>query len=721
MLACLVNRLLPRGRQGWIVPLIVVLITFLLLTGLALDNLILHFDDALPKDDIYYDYAIFCWDMWWMRHALVELRTDPLTTDYIIYPFTHSLALHVLTPFWSLLSIPLQSFMDLNVILNTFIVISFLLTAYFTSLFAHRHFHGSSWPLSVLAGALMAFTPAMIRRAMLGHINILPMWWIPLSLLAFDFACHSQRLVSALPLAFCLYAALLTDFQYVMWVPIVLVPYAVFRLLSPEFRSDRGRQYRFLARLALAVLVFACLLLVYPVRQLLQLDTSGYPQASLETAHAYSLPALAFFRPGKGEFTIGLLLVPLTIAVWVLDKDRKRGGEWLAIAVISLLLALGPYLSLEPYTDFRLPLPYLVLHRLLRGQYRTPVRFAIPAIFSLSIFVAVKGQAVLDRLRVARPIRLTLVGGMLFLIILDYGLLHPFPIFFPKEYAVYQEVAEDPRDVVLLEVPLGIYSYVQFGHGEKLIYYQSIHKKRIPSGALSRMSLTIYDYFHSFNVLEAIAGIRDLTPAATDELTQLIEQWNIGYVFVHRDMFDREQMQHLPPFFTEHPSLCFWRAEGDLLAYRTRPPEGCPPSKETVRVGLGSSGDVAYAGTGWYPPENIGGVTGRWAGGIPTATLRLDLHPQTYCLSFSAWAYPPDQTLTLEVNEETIAVLPMPETWTVYTATIPATVIRVGEPTQIRFTHAALIAPHQQTQGESADERPLGAAYDWVIIEPCAK
>jgi len=730
------------------------------LTGLALDNLILHFADALPKDNIYYDYAIFCWDMWWMRHALVELRTDPLTTDYVVYPFTHSLALHVLTPFWSLLSIPLQSFMDLNVILNAFIVISFLLTAYFTSLFAHRH--GSSWPLSILAGTLMAFTPAMIRRAMLGHINILPMWWIPLSLLAFDLACDSQhprrdrghpcppasnlqpptssprrkilrlytnnfqpptsnvQLFSALPLAFCLYAALLTDFQYMMWVPVVLGPYAVFRFLSPEFRSDRGRQYRLLARLALAVLVFACLLLVYPARQLLQLDTSGYPQASLETAHAYSLPALAPVRPGTGEFTLGLLLVPLAIAVWVLDKDRKRGMGWLAMAAIALLLALGPYLSLEPYTDFRLPLPYLALHKLLRGQYRTPVRFAIPGVFSLSVFVATKGQAVFERLRVARPVRLALVGGLLVLIVLDYGLLRPFPIFFPKEYAVYEEVAEDPRDVVLVDVPLGIFSYAQFGHGEKLIYYQAIHKKRIPSGALSRLSLTIYDYLHSFNVLEAMAGIQDLTPAATDELTHLIEEWGIGYVFVHRDMYYRERLKQLPPFLTEHPSLCFWREEGDLLAYRARPPEGCPPLEGTGQVSLGASGDVAHVGTGWYPPENIGGVTGRWAGGIPTATLRLDLHPQTYCLSFNAWAYPPDQSVTVEVNEETIAVHPMPEAWTVYTATIPASTIRPGEATHIRFSHAALLAPSQRTSGESTDERPLGAAYDWVVVEPCA-
>jgi hypothetical protein len=612
--------------------------------------------------------------------------------------------------------------MEMNLILNTFIFASFLLTAYFTFLFACRH--GSSWPLSLLAGALTAFTPLMIHRAAHGHLNMLPMWWISLSLLAFDFACHSRRFGSVLALVFCLYAALLTDFQYMMWIPMVLVPYALGQILSPRFRSDRGRRYSLLARLGLAILIFACLVLLYPVRQLLQVAPAGYPQASLETAHHYSLPVSSFFQYKQDYFTIGLLIVPVTIVVWVLGRARKGSVLWLVVASASLLLALGPYLSLEPYSEtLRIPLPYLVLHRLLRGQYRVPARFAIPAVFCLSIFIALEGQAVLDRLRIAQPFRFGLVGGILFLMIIDYGLLRPFPISLPKEYATYREIAKDSRDVTLLEVPLGIDTgYAMFGHGKELIYYQPIHKKRTPSGALSRMSMIIIDYYRPFNLLNAVAGRSSLDPAtAADELTRLIEEWNIGYVLIHRDMLNQEELQQLPSFFAAHPSLCFWQAEEDLLAYRVRPVEGCPPMEGPVRVDVGLPEDVAYVGTGWYLPEIIGGVTGRWAGGIQTATLRLDLTPQTYCLSFCAWAYPPDQVVILEVNEEDIAVFPMPETWTVYTTTIPGTVIQAGEPTQIRFNHTALLSPYERTQEESPDQRALGAAYDWVVIEPCAQ
>lgn len=702
-------------------PHIVALIIYILMTGLALNHLLLHFGRALPGDGQHHDYAIFCWDMWWMSYALIEMRTNPFETDFIVYPFTHSLVTHTFVPFWGLLSIPLQPFMGMGSILSTFIAISFLLTAYFTFLFVHRH--GCSWPLSVTAGALMAFTPPMIHRATEGHLNILAMWWLPLSLLTFDLICRSRHLGSALPLAFCLHAALLTDFQYIMWILMILVPYAFSQFLSPGFRSDRGRRYALLARLGLAVLVFACLALLYPVSQLLQLDTSGYPQATLKTPIYYSFPISAFFQGGEDDFTIGLIIVPVTIVVWVLGGARKGGGLWLAIAVAALLLALGPYPSLEPHSaTFRLPLPYLVLHKLLRGQYRCPVRFAVPAVFCLSIFIALRGQVVLDRFRVAHPLRLGLVGGLLLLIVVDYRLLHSFPIFFPREYAVYHEIAEDSRDVVLLEIPLGVDTgYTLFGHGQQLIYYQPVHRKRLLNGALSRMPLTAVAYFRSFHLLKAIAGKTDLTPAAADELTQLVEQWNIGYALIHRDLLNQDELQQLPPFFAMHPSLCFWRVEGDLLAYRTRPPEGCPPMEGTIRVDFGSPDDAVYVGTGWYLPENIGGVTGRWAADIPTATLRLDLSPQTYCLSFRAWAYPPNQVVTLKVNEVVVAALPMPETWTAYTTTIPPAVIQTGEPTYIQFNHATLLSPHERTQGESPDERVLGAAYEWVVVEPCTE
>lgn len=690
------------------------IIVYVLLTGLALDNLLSHFDRALPGDGLHYDYSIFRWDLWWMRYALLERHTNPFQTDMMIYPFTHSLVLHTFVPFWGILSIPLQFFMGLDLILNVFICASFLLTAYLTFLFVYRHSAG--WSLSVLAGAMFAYTPPMISRAIQAHLNMLPMWWLPLSLLAFDLVFKSKRILSALALALCLFGAILTDLQYMMWVMPILIPYALCRIFQRESRADRTQFRNALVCLGVAVLILAGLVWLYPISMLLRLDTSDYPKALLSTPHYYSLSPSTFFRRGTEDRTVGLLIMPLTLAVSVF-RGRKGRWLWLAMAAFLLLLALGPYVALDRSEVVRIPMPYMAIHRWLKGLYRCPVRFAVPAVFCMSVLIALQGKAVLDRFRMAQPFRIGLVGGILALVVWDYGLFRPFPVFFPKEYAAYHEIARDPRDIVLLEVPLGVDTgYTLYGHGQQLIYYQPIHQKRIPNGALSRMSLSYEHYFNSYLLLRAITGNENLAPAAADELPLLIQEWHIGYVLIHLDLLTQNELRQLPPFFAQHPSLCFWRMEGDLVVYRPRTPEGCLQTAGPVHVNLAAPESTAYVGSGWYLPEDIGGVQGRWAGEISTATLRLDLVPQDYVLRFRAWAYPPNQSVTVRVNDTQIAVLPMPETWVEYKAIIPATAIQSGEPTLVQFVHSVLLSPHERTQ--SPDERALGAAYEWISVEP---
>jgi hypothetical protein len=722
MIAHWIERPSLRPWQRQVSLHLLALLVFLLLTGLALNNLILHFWVAVPDDGIHHDYAIFCWDLWWMRFSLLELGTSPLETDYMVYPFTHSLALHTLVPFWGVLSIPLQPFMEVNAILNVFIVVSFVLTGYLTFVFVRRQ--GSAWSLAVVAGVMVAFTPAMVRRAAHAHLSMLPMWWVPLSLLACDWVFSSRSFWPALALGLCAYMGVLVDLQYVVWVPMVLVPYGVSRLLSGEVRSDKDYFRRVLVRLSVAAAVWAGLLLLYPFSQTLGLDTAEYSQDTLNAAQNYSFRLSAFVRYWESDSNIGLLITPLAILTGILGKARKGGWVWVLLAAGSLVLAFGPYLTLEPYTDaVRVPMPYLLLHNLLGGQYRAPVRFACLAVFGLTILIATKGQAAFERFRVSPSLRFALAGVLLILVIADYRLYRPFPISIPKKYDAYNQLAQDPEDIVLLEVPLGVdRGYTMYGYAQQLIYYQPVHEKRIPSGAISRMPREAVDLFRSVNLLEAIAGRAPLEPAAADELPRLIDEWNIGYVFVHRDllsqMLNQEYLQDLLPFFATHPSLCFGQVEYDLVTFQARPPEGCPPMEVPVRVNLGMPDDVAHVGSGWYPPEDIGAVRGRWAGGESVTTLRFDLSAQSYQLRFRALAYPSGQVVIVRVNDHIIAELPMAEDWIDYQVAIPASVIEAGEPTYVQFEHAVLLSAHERTQGESPDQRPLGAAYEWVVIEP---
>ena len=87
-------------------------------------------------------------------------------------------------------------------------------------------------------------------------------------------------------------------------------------------------------------------------------------------------------------------------------------------------------------------------------------------------------------------------------------------------------------------------------------------------------------------------------------------------------------------------------------------------------------------------------------------------------MRFRAWAYPPEQVVTVRVNGQAIAEIPLIEEWADYQATVPATAIEAGKPTYIELEHAVFLSAHERTQGESPDQRPLGAAYEWLVVEP---
>ena len=100
---------------------------FILMTCLALDNLILHWGTAIPVSDFpYTDYAIFYWDFWWVKYALLNLHTHPMFTNYILFPNTVNLAPHTLVLPLGVLSLPFQFWVDLPWIVNGMMIASFL-------------------------------------------------------------------------------------------------------------------------------------------------------------------------------------------------------------------------------------------------------------------------------------------------------------------------------------------------------------------------------------------------------------------------------------------------------------------------------------------------------------------------------------------------------------------------------------------------------------------
>ncbi len=144
------------------------------------------------------------------------------------------------------------------------------------------------------------------------------------------------------------------------------------------------------------------------------------------------------------------------------------------------------------------------------------------------------------------------------------------------------------------------------------------------------------------------------------------------------------------------------------------PDDGC--------IDLGGGADGRYLGAGWFRPESIGGAQGRWAGGALTSTVRM-APPEAgaYRLRGRALAFPPEQTMHLEIDGRRIDALALPQVWTEFEMQIPATALS-SSPEEAQVTTLALIHSEAQsafeaTDGGSSDRRALTAAYDWLCIE----
>ena len=103
---------------------------FFALSAILAMPLVLNFTTALPGTSTDHDVAAFVWNIWWSRHALIDLRTNPLLTDYVFYPFTVDLRLHTYGLLYGVLSIPFQPWLGVVGAFNALILLTMAANGY---------------------------------------------------------------------------------------------------------------------------------------------------------------------------------------------------------------------------------------------------------------------------------------------------------------------------------------------------------------------------------------------------------------------------------------------------------------------------------------------------------------------------------------------------------------------------------------------------------------
>jgi hypothetical protein len=281
----------------------------------------------------------------------------------------------------------------------------------------------------------------------------------------------------------------------------------------------------------------------------------------------YSFRFWDYLDPQVLPHAQGFELGAAAIAALVLVRRLQGVGVWLVGSAICLVLALGPVL--QP-TDLPLPFALLTAWPPL-AQFRTPYRIAIPAVMGLAVVLGLVLTLLFTRLRRAQ---VAVLAAGLVATRLGFAIVHdPFVVQAYPTYAMYERLAEEPGQQVVLEVPFGVRSGIERigAGGEVLSYYQHIHHKPLLNGMIARVPTAVFEAYRQHPALVFLSG-EPLDPAPTREalaadLAAVIDWADVGYVLVHRSMLD-SHASDVQSLLDRHARLTRDAEENDLVLYR---------------------------------------------------------------------------------------------------------------------------------------------------------
>jgi hypothetical protein len=541
---------------------------FLVIATLVTYPLIVDLQKCFPGVARDTDVISFIWNQWWTRYSILKLHQSPLESNYVFAPFDIDLRLHTYGLLYGLVGIPFQPLLGVVGTFNLTILFTAILNGYTTTLLVKQLIN--KYDLGIIIGTAVMVNPAITFNLRVGRPSFASIWPIALCLLSMVGLIRSQRVKYALGLGLALLMALLLDFQILLFCSLWVVLLGVYWLIAKQ------AQLRFPTLLRSMFLVFLIvgvpfLIIYYPA--LFNAGGQGYPLPSDTATIVYSYRWWDYFNPAVLIPTFGYA-VPIATAVslfafivllvkslfnrinpQILQSkpsllDLKSDGHpeipnsvWAIGSLIFLILSLG--VVLKP-TD--LPLPFMVLRKLPgMAHFRTPYRFNMSTILGISIALGVTQAHRL--LKYTRPLsRTLLLLIIIFLLVIDSRTTAPFPVQrYPEEH-IYERIADQPGDFLVMEIPLGLRTGIQsFGDGQVLQYYQIIHEKRGINGMIARVPRQVFDYYRNSIALSFFAGdpINPEPDLIQADLTTVIAALKVKYLIMHPQMMSVEMQRQV--------------------------------------------------------------------------------------------------------------------------------------------------------------------------------
>jgi hypothetical protein len=706
------------------------------------------------------DEYTFLWNSWWFRYSLLDLGQNPLYSTHTFYPLGVSLVLYTYNLFNALISLPLQPFLSLPAISNLTFLFATILSAYGAFLLvgyllrniqypiANTHIHRMldiGYWAAFLSGLVYAFGSYRMVYAAIGHYDMWSTAWIPLYTLFLVKTIREPRLRNALLAGIFLALAMLCEMIFGVFLGILTLIVLAF-VLGRRGRREVAGGLPALAGRLLVMGLLATVLYLPVLVPILREMFSGYELSGWGDAEKLSVDLLGLITPtalhplggdwtetlrqtreGTSRFrdvnTVFLGWAGLALAVAGAIRYRRQLRAWIGGLVVFAAFSLGPLLQINGRSTFDLdglavnvPLPFILLHYIpVVKANRVPNRFSVVLMLCLAVLAGFGAYWLLTKLRRFRP--LVAVGGLVLVALVAFEHWSiPLPLTDARIPPVYEQVAAEPGDFAILQLPMGWRNSfgVQGAENTQTQYYQTYHHKRLLSGNISRNPPFKFDYFRQVPILQSLIAIQtygevDAERRAADAATaaEFVSFYDIRYVVVAPGVPGR------PPYVdTREDAVAYvetvlpvekvYDGDGWMLYRVDRLPL---PESFAVDFGTLDPRTRMALGEGWAEPEEIQGVMANWAIGqdaqlfLP-AVAGVDYHLTLTALPFD---YPgaEEQRLALWANGKRLGWAGMSPGWDTVRWEIPAQFLHQGL-NDLQFEFERLDAPADVLPGNGA-------------------
>jgi hypothetical protein len=353
---------------------------------------------------VSHDALQFCWFLAWWHYAIAH-HLNPFPCGIVWAPDGVNLAWSATVPLASWITSPIIAAYGPVAAFNAVVLACPALAAFSTFLLC-RYF-GARYAPALAGGYIFGFSPYVLAHIYVGHLNLLPIFPVPLAVLLFALRLDDAIGESGFVAAFAL--VIVVQFLFAVELVATMFFFGVIMLaLAWQFGSAelRDRITGLIWPALYASIAAAILLSPYLYYMLI----GGIPRVALNSPAAYSACVLNFFLPtptveiallpplravaasfpgGFGEAS-AYLSPPLIaiIAIWSRSHWREpMGRALLAILGVIFIFALGPRLHIDGDTLFGMPWKIFTHVPLLKNVL--PGRFTMFAFLAAAVIASI--------------------------------------------------------------------------------------------------------------------------------------------------------------------------------------------------------------------------------------------------------------------------------------------------------------------------------------------